>query len=318
MTAQTRDIAITGFIISAIIAMWPWNHETHNGHAGASISTHLKGPEVEATRGASIIYATPIAFYGSVIDQHGDPVPDADVHFYVQDGFEDSPPIKGVTDQDGNFSITQIHGIALGVGVSKPGYRQLPPQDDKVTSSGLFEYHLATGPPSASRKDTPAVFTLQKVGILEPLTRIYRTINLDGTGKPFELSLDKNGGHKVAMKLVNRMYELPEGERLKYTWNFEVQALNGGLMKRENAFIFEAPEAGYKPSDFLDRPASMPFGYGGWASLETLSYFIHFHDGTFARATMDVHACGKNYVTWESFYNPQVGSRHLESAATGP
>ena len=151
MTAQIRNIAITGFIGSAIIAMWTWNQETHNRHTGASISTHLNGPEVEAIRGASILYATPITFYGNVIDQHGDPVPNAEVHFYVQAGIKDSPPIKGTTDQAGNFSITQIHGIALGVGVSKPGYRQLPPQNNKVTSSGLFEYPIPRATLAPSR-----------------------------------------------------------------------------------------------------------------------------------------------------------------------
>lgn len=264
------------------------------------------------------LYASPITFYGKVIDQHGAPVADAEVKFEVLDGIGGTPPIKAKSDQAGYFSIAGIHGIALGVDVAKPGYRSIPPQDDKVTSSGHFEYDLATGPPSAAHQDTPAVFTLQKVGVLEPLTKIYKLLDLDGSGKPFEFSLDQQGGHTVIMKLVSHRNELPEGQRRKFNWSFEILVPDGGLVKREDEMSFEAPEAGYVPRDLLDRPASMPNGHGGWGSLETLSYFIRFNDGTHARMMMDVHAGNRNYIDWNSYYNPKVGSRNLETAAKVP
>ena len=261
------------------------------------------------------IYATPITFYGKIIDQHGDPVPDAEVKYELLNGIGGTPPIKGKSDLAGDFSIAGIHGFAVGVSVSKSGYRGIPPQDNKVTSSGFFEYNLAAGRPAAMHKETPAVFTLQKVGVLEPLTKIYQLLDLNGNGTPFEFSLDQQGGHTVIMKLVSHRNELPEGQRLKFNWSFEFLVPAGGLVKREDAMSFEAPEAGYVPRDLLDRPTSMPNGHGGWGSLETLSYFIRFNDGTHARVMMDVHVGDRNYITWHSYYNPKVGSRSLETAA---
>ena len=86
----------------------------------------------------------------------------------------------------------------------------------------------------------------------------------------------------------------------------------GGLLKREDAFAFEAPQEGYAASNTNDMPASLG---NQWRSFAERSYFIKFDDGTFARANLEMHAAGDHFVVWESFFNPKPGSRNLESDA---
>ena len=104
-------------------------------------------------------FATPITFYGKVIDQHGMPVPNADIKFRANDnpyGGKGSE-YQRQTDSNGLFSISGIRGLTLGVEVSKTGYYGVPPAGAKPASSGVFEYGLGSTPFN-SRKDAPVVF----------------------------------------------------------------------------------------------------------------------------------------------------------------
>jgi hypothetical protein len=108
-------------------------------------------------------FRTPIAFFGRVIDQHGDPVSGADVKLSANDNAFGGRPSEYArrTDGDGRFLIEGIVGITLAVEVSKPGYRSIPPDDSKVTSSGLFEYGLSSiKGPHRPDANAPVIFTL--------------------------------------------------------------------------------------------------------------------------------------------------------------
>src|SRR5205823_5641623 len=59
-------------------------------------------------------FKTPIVFYGRVLDQHGNPVPDAEVKCYAN-GLKGGPPYERKTDRAGYFSIDGATGISLGV-----------------------------------------------------------------------------------------------------------------------------------------------------------------------------------------------------------
>lgn len=70
------------------------------------------------------VFNTPITFYGKVIDQYGEPVPQADVRLSANDEPLGGPTSEYVrkTDVNGLFSIDGIVGLTLAVAVSKPGY----------------------------------------------------------------------------------------------------------------------------------------------------------------------------------------------------
>lgn len=259
-------------------------------------------------------FRTPINFYGKVIDQHGDPVPDADVKLGANDKAGGGRPseYKRKTDATGMFSITGIGGITLAVEVSKPGYRVIPPVYGKATSSGLFEYGLSSQGPYQSSKDAPTIFTLHKPGKLEPLVKIgEKNFRIARDGSPLSIAVDEQGAHQVVLRCWNQELQRPANQR-QYDWRLEVSVPNGGLLARKDAFAFEAPGDGYLPSETVDMPAALG---NQWRSFAERSYFIRFGDGTFARANLRTRAAGDHFVVWESFYNPKAGSPNLESSA---
>ena len=256
-------------------------------------------------------FKTPINFFGRVLDQHGEPVAEADVRLSANDKAFGGQPTKysRKTGAAGEFSITGIGGLTLAVEVSKPGYRVLPPVYRKTTSSGLFEYGLSRGPYQSSEA-APTIFTLHKPGAIEPLVQVgEKNFRMARDGTPVLIAVDPQGMHQVTVRCWNQELQRPAGQR-QYDWRLEVSVSNGGLLARTDAFAFEAPLYGYLPSDTIEMPASLG---NQWRSFAERSYFIRFDDGTFARAKLEMHAAGDHFVAWESFFNPKAGSPNLES-----
>lgn len=301
--------------------------ETTGPPAAARNTTAVSAPEstispkpspqamMEADEKAFITaFNTPIAFYGRVMDQYGDPIPDADVRLSANDKAFGGHPSQYVrkTDIDGRFWIEGIVGITLGVEISKPGYHSIPPAYGKVTSSGLFEYGLSSQGSHRSSKDAPTIFTLLKVGTIEPLVKIgKKNFRMARDGSPLSIAVDEQGAHQVILRCWSQELQRPETQR-QYDWRLEVTVAKGGLLRREDAFAFEAPQDGYVSSETIEMLASMG---NQWRSFFERSYFIKFDDGTFARANLEMQAEGDHFVVWESFFNPKPSSRNLESGA---
>jgi len=257
------------------------------------------------------LFMTPISFYGKVIDQYGKAVPQADVKLAANDKpFGGNPSVyTRKTDESGLFSISGIVGITLAVEVSKSGYRAIPETDNTITSSALFQYGIASdNAPSVPTQANPAIFTLYKYGQLEPLVKLgKRNFRIARDGSPLTISLDST--HQVVLRCWNTDLSRPAGQR-QYDWKLEISVPNGGLISRKDDFAVEAPKDGYQPSDTIKMPASLPAEQ--WSDSIQRSYFIHFNDNIFARATLDMEAGGDHFVIWESFLNPKFGSRNLE------
>ncbi len=247
------------------------------------------------------------------MDQHGEPVPGADVRLGALDKpWGPSSQYSRKTDSAGRFSIDGIVGCDLSVEVSKSGYLVLPPADNKITSSGSFNYGLQR--PHQPDADAPVVFTLHKQGQLEPLVKVgERNFRIARDGSPLAIELNEANGsaHQVVLRCWNSDLARAAGQR-QYDWRLEVSVPGGGLLVRKDAFAFEAPEDGYVESNTIEMPASLP--PNEWRGSAERSYFIRFNDGTFARANLRMRAGGDHFVVWESFLNPKLGSRNLESA----
>src|SRR3954467_8881460 len=66
---------------------------------------------------------TPISFYGKVIDQNGEPVASANVRFGVIDQFDaEGSHYEAKSNDQGEFTISGIHGAVLTVGTWKDGF----------------------------------------------------------------------------------------------------------------------------------------------------------------------------------------------------
>jgi hypothetical protein len=251
--------------------------------------------------------ATPITFYGKVIDQNGAPVPDATVNYGALDKF-DAPgsQYQGKSDANGKFSISDIAGAALSVGVRKEGHYMI---DGKSANS--FAYGV--GPDSARRepptKENPAIFVLQRMGITDPLIHISsRTYRILRNGTPVEVDLT-TGQLSVQGNLRVETWTEDQAKDAKqhYTWRCRISVPNGGLVERKGKFDFEAPADGYKPSDEIVMLQTAE----KWQPQVQREYFVKLNDGRFARIQLKMIAQGNHFFRLESYLNPS-GSRNLE------
>jgi hypothetical protein len=181
-----------------------------------------------------------------------------------------------------------------------------------VTSSGVFDYSLSSvhGVHHPNR-ESPVRFTLIKPGVLEPLDKIVsRDFRMARDGTPLEIVVDREQRHKVILKCWNNELQRP-GTQRQYDWRFEIAIVNGGLIPSAGKDTI-APQDGYSPSERIEMPASLPPQQ--WSASIQRSFFIRFNDGVFSHASIEMHARGDHFVTWESVLNPKAGSRNLEQA----
>src|SRR5689334_17721409 len=132
--------------------------------------------------------ATPITFYGKVVDQNGEPIPGANVDYGTIDKFDESgSDYQSKSDENGGFSITGINGAVLTVGVRKAGYYNIHGKSDAAFAYGVGVDPTRKAPPT---KDNPAMFVLQRIGVTESLLHIAsRQYRMSKSGEPIEIDL---------------------------------------------------------------------------------------------------------------------------------
>jgi hypothetical protein len=250
------------------------------------------------------ILATPITFYGKVIDQNGDPIADASVDYGTIDKFDaDGSNYRGKTDTNGYFSVSGIQGAVLTVGVSKTGYYNIHGKSDGAFAYGVGPDSTRKEPPT---KDRPAVFVLQKMGVTEPLVRVSsRQINIPATGQPTSIDLTTGRTGRGNVQLESW---IGDSSQRRFDWWYRLSVPGGGLIERQGQFEFEAPVEGYQASI----ETSMAASADKWSSDVNKSYFARLADGRYARFSINFYPGKRNFVVLESYVNPTPGDRNLE------
>ena len=240
------------------------------------------------------IFQTPITFHGKVIDQNGDPVPQAKVTYGALDKFwESGTDYQGSSDSNGLFSISGIKGGALLVAVQKEGYYPF----DRHSAAGFSATMVPT--PELMKKlkppyeggydkplptqDNPAIFVLHKMGETEPLIKIGTggvVIPKDGTPKEINFA---NGGKQAGSQTALRVEAWTSNEGLTanqpYDWRCRISIPGGGLIERKGEFDFEAPLEGYQLADeVVMRQNDKP-----WKNRFKKEYFAKFPNDTYGR-----------------------------------
>lgn len=257
------------------------------------------------------VFSASIDFWGKVVDQHGDPVPGATVHYSAADKyFKDGSKYEGSSDAEGLFSISNIRGAGLYVRVAKQGYYHI---DEKSAHS--FGYGTPSGevPPS---KLKPAIFVLQRMGETEPLIKLETgSVLLPKDGKAHKLSLRCERG-RLSSEAANgdllielwSDYQPPPPHGRKYNWRCRISVPGGGLAERVGEFNFEAPIENYVQAFEFTMSATTE----RWQPSLKKEFFLRLADGCFARVKLDIIPGGDHFVDTESYLNPIPGHRNLE------
>lgn len=253
------------------------------------------------------VFSAPIDFWGKVIDQHGDPVPKAAIHYSFADKyFKDGTKSTGIADDQGLFSLKDGRGAGVYVSVYKERYYGTP------QSAGSFGYGMPVGgkPPS---KDNPAIFVLHKMGETEPMIKSVGTVRLPRDGTPTEITLRKErpaavGSGQGDLRVEVWTDDANKDEHRRYDWRCRVTIPGGGLFERTGPFDFAAPADGY--SSVFEQ--AMPRSGSRWTNNLKKEFFVKLSDGCFARMHFELAAGGDHFVYLESFLNPKPGGRNLE------
>lgn len=258
----------------------------------------------------------PISFFGKVIDQDGNPIPDVKITFSIRYMKEVSPigiidtfnhPSKK-TNSDGCFALTGEKGSLLVVkSLEKEGYESSPKAFD-----GTYWYWHDTNPYQPD-PETPTLFRMWKKSGAEKLVKqqTMTRVPYDGTSIIFDLLTGKVASNgDMRLMLVRNPRQIVYGQR-NYEWTLTVEAVDGGVIETQDEQMYRAPADGYQPKLVIHVPSNMV----GWTDRKSVAFYIKSRSGKYyGSVQLDVQVGSDKPTTglaFRSFINPS-GSRNLE------
>ena len=226
---------------------------------GTNAPASLPGSKAERMREVLSSYNDePVAFYGKLEDQFGNPVPNATVDFSVRviNGVQSTTDRGQVaSDAGGLFTISGYRGQDLSLDPKKQGYA-LASTNGFANYSRLFpEEERAHPDPNA-----PVVIRMWKLQGAEPLVGIDQHYKLSYTDAPiyFDLLAGKvvPAGGDIKMTVSKESRNVPNSGEV---WNVRLEAVNGGLIDStgQERITYWAPAEGYQPVANLTFPTGV-------------------------------------------------------------
>ncbi len=250
-------------------------------------------------------------FYGKVVDQHGQPVPGANVTAQVNLSSARGSTQQTQTDANGLFQFTGLRGRSLYVTPEKPGFQ--------IQGHGLGEKGANEPETSPTQR---AAYTMWKLRGPEPM--IHKELScrtLQPDGRVYSVDFVKNQiaeGANTPADMTIQIQRPPEIKpREKFDWSFTMAANGGGFIEVTNdAYLNEAPESGYHQRYQMTRYATNVLNYSTWPIYRTdRTFYIKSRGGRvyghFQIKELEPDYRGKAALRIESYINP-AGSRNLE------
>lgn len=244
----------------------------------------------------------PLDFYGKIVDQDGRPVEGvkviAGVGTYVS--FTESGGTKyfTVSDAEGRFSFTGIHGAGSGYLLEKDGYEF---NQRQPFASRPKDY--------VPEPDKPAILTLWRLQGAEPMlrTQIQAGLACDGTPRRLDPLTGRRDTGDLVVSLTRNPVNIDRG--YSFDWTLTLEIAGGGLIETSDIYPYEAPANGYRSSISIKMPANTK----QWTPQINRTYYI-FDGKNYGRITIDLMANYQpppTHFEVASYMNPS-GSRNLE------
>jgi len=255
-------------------------------------------------------FKRPINFYGKVVDEVGNPVPEAEAHF-EWNALGESEQIQRTktdikSDSGGLFSLVGKRGNPLSVTVSKDGYYTSPAENLRsfqyaVPYEGLFLPDPAN----------PVVFHLQRKGKPEPLLHGQKIFGFQINGDPRYLDLLRAKITRTPPgDLAVQFGRGGVGSGNRYDWSVVISVPEGGILETNAELMFIAPPDGYSPQIQIRYEAQDP----DWAPQVRKQFFFRSRSGGIygrAQATIIPYYQDNAAIDIDYYINPS-GSRNLE------
>lgn len=270
---------------------------------------HDRGKRNE--EGLTSALATPIDFFGIVLDQHNQPVPGAQVAFSIVSTLDFVNPKQQtgeLSGEDGRFSVLGKRGASIFVKVSHSDYFFSPSAQQTFS---FYQNPDAVKNEQLPGRAQPAVFRLIKKGDAEPLLKQKQVLrNVPKNGQPVRVGLAGPNGGDLNIHAWTSPRPAGAANNAPFDWRVRVEVPGGGLLAYEDVYQFEAPAEGYTPSVEFAMPAG---GIDGkWRDRFEGTFFVKLANGNYARMRFQMIAGGNHFAVVESYYNPTPGSRNLE------
>lgn len=229
----------------------------------------------------------PIAFYGKVVDQDGQPLTGAVINMGLSVGeLTPVPEAPGAlllrvrsdkataeTGTNGLFSLVGFSGRGVEIkSIIKKGYKL----SDKTRLSYIT---VASAQPFHSDPNNPVVFKMWKREKREALivNKEFFGVPPDGQSVTIDfVELRKTVGIRPG-DIIVRIKRPPTIEpHTRFDWSCSIKAVDGGLIHTDDEFLYEAPSSGYKPEyDFV-----MAKTNSGWVSeVKNQQFYLKSRNG---------------------------------------
>jgi hypothetical protein len=277
----------------------------------APIATN-KGEQIK--EGLASLNDVPIAFYGRLEDQFGNPVVGAQIaaSIRIYSGMQSTVEHSSVnSDANGFFQVKGGKGEGLGLWPRKDGYA-LATRDTYFKYSYMYADHFTPDP------NNPTVIKMWKLQGAEPLVSLDKIYKLHCTDAPiyFDLLAGKvvpvGGDLKI---MINR----PAGEVSEHNpqkWSVDFEVVNGGFIEtsdKEWGITYAAPDNGYQTNG--------TFGNNNGIGALDKAFFIQSRNGQiYGKLGFSVGINNEPddlmYIRFSGFANTN-GSRNWEATIPG-
>ncbi len=215
------------------------------------LSTHPLARRTQVAAVLSQLNDKDIDFYGKVVDQNGNVIPDVKVTgsaIYNSDRGSGVQEKHTTTDAKGYFEFHGLKGRSFDYHLEKTGYETMPDPDVSFDFTELVPANKRFHPDPKN----PVVLKMWKLHGAEPMIKGSKHLEVIPDGKPihFDLQTAKvvEDGGDIILSLQHD--HLPRGIAVSgWPWKGEIAAVDGGFFasKLRLTGMYSAPESGYVP-----------------------------------------------------------------------